>query len=77
MRSRILSWAMNHQTTFSVFIYRFFTGLLLHLRPDISKATAHENIQHLYNLLEKLFVSFVETGVFISSWHRPQEYLYF
>jgi hypothetical protein len=34
------------QSTFSVFIYRFFTGLSLRLRADISKVTAHESIQH-------------------------------
>jgi hypothetical protein len=33
-------------STVSVFIYRFFTGLSLRLRADISKVTAHESIQH-------------------------------
>jgi hypothetical protein len=31
------------------FIYRFFTGLSLRLRAEISKVTAHERIQHLYH----------------------------
>jgi hypothetical protein len=31
----------------SVVIYRFFTGLLLRFRADISKVTVHERIQHL------------------------------
>jgi hypothetical protein len=35
---------------FSVFIYRFFTGLSLRVRADISKVTAHERIQLLYLL---------------------------
>jgi hypothetical protein len=29
-------------------IYKFFTGLSLRLRADISKVTVHERIQNLY-----------------------------
>jgi hypothetical protein len=39
----------SKQTTFSVFIYKFFTDLSLRLGADISKVTAHERIQHLYD----------------------------
>jgi hypothetical protein len=38
-----------------VFIYRFFTGLWLRLRADISKVTAHERIQHLYYRNAEIF----------------------
>jgi hypothetical protein len=34
---------------FSVFIYRFFTGLSLRFRADISKVTPHERIQQGYS----------------------------
>jgi hypothetical protein len=44
-----LDFLMGYESTFSVSIYRFFTGLWLRLRADISKVTAHERIQHLYN----------------------------
>jgi hypothetical protein len=50
-RCWIFSWAMSHisanaeyRSTVSVFIYQFFSGLLLGLRADISKVTAHERI---------------------------------
>jgi hypothetical protein len=35
--------------------YRFFSGLSLRLRTDISKVTAHERIQHLYRNTTKRF----------------------
>jgi hypothetical protein len=40
------------QSTFSVFIYRFFNSLSLRLRVDIFKVTTHERIQDLYFLVE-------------------------
>jgi hypothetical protein len=41
-------------STFSVFIYGFFTGLSLRLRADISKVTAHERIQRLYQRISEI-----------------------
>jgi hypothetical protein len=38
------------------FHLRFFTDLLLRLRADISKVTAHERIQHLYLVNKMWFV---------------------
>jgi hypothetical protein len=35
---------LHENFLFSVFIYRFFTGLSLRSRADISKVTAHERI---------------------------------
>jgi hypothetical protein len=40
------------------FTYRFFTGLSLRLRADISKVTAYERIQHLYLLIIFSYVQF-------------------
>jgi hypothetical protein len=47
---------------FSVFIYRFFTGLSLRLRADISKVIAHERIQYLQAGFETHLIYFCILG---------------